>query len=161
MCLHLKWYPTSQFPLHKPPIYLLPHPLCLYEGAPLPTQSLPPHCSSIPLCWGITPWCQTRPSSTTYAFGAMYTPPCILLGWSSPWEPGWSCQPILFFLWGCNPPPLLQSFHYPHPHRGPWAQSDGWLSRIHICIGQLLVEPPRNSHRTLFSLRQQMLLTSQ
>ena len=30
-------------------------PLCLYEGAPPPTHPLLPHCSSIPLHWGIKP----------------------------------------------------------------------------------------------------------
>jgi hypothetical protein len=32
-----------------------------------------------------------------------------------PGRTGWSTQPILFFLWGCNPPPFLQSFcQLPH-----------------------------------------------
>ena len=37
----------------QPPSH--PHPLCLYEDAPPPTHPLPPHLSSIPLCWGIKP----------------------------------------------------------------------------------------------------------
>jgi hypothetical protein len=37
------------------PISPLPHPLCFYEGAPPPTHPLLPHCSSIPLPWGIKP----------------------------------------------------------------------------------------------------------
>jgi hypothetical protein len=56
--LHFKWYPPSQFPLHKVsihPIPFLPPPLCLYEGAPSPTHSLLPHCSIIPLHWGTKP----------------------------------------------------------------------------------------------------------
>jgi hypothetical protein len=41
------------FPLHKPPI---PSPIpCFYEGAPLPTYSLPPHYPSIFLHWSIEP----------------------------------------------------------------------------------------------------------
>ena len=42
------------FPVSLPqtPHFISP-PLCLYEGAPPPTYLLPPHCSSIPLCWGI------------------------------------------------------------------------------------------------------------
>jgi hypothetical protein len=54
--LHLKWYPTSQLPLYQPPIpHLPPPPLCLYEGVLLITHPFPPHCSSIPLRWGIKP----------------------------------------------------------------------------------------------------------
>jgi hypothetical protein len=35
ICLHLKWYPTSQLPLHKSlsHIHPLSPPLCLYGGA--------------------------------------------------------------------------------------------------------------------------------
>jgi hypothetical protein len=76
-----------------------PHPippsLCLYESAPPTTQPLLPHHSSIPLCWGIKPpqdkdlpshWCQIRPSSATYAAGAI-SPSKFLFGWwFSPWE---------------------------------------------------------------------------
>jgi hypothetical protein len=58
--LHLKWYPTSWLPLRQPPS-ALPPPLYLYEGAPLPTHTLPPHSPSIPLCWGIKPPWDQRP----------------------------------------------------------------------------------------------------
>ena len=58
--LHLKWYPTSRLPpqpnphpmisLHQHPIHICPPPLlCLYEGAPSSTHTLPPHCSRITL----------------------------------------------------------------------------------------------------------------
>ena len=42
--------------------------------------------------------------------------PCIFLAWwSSLCEHLWSNQPLLFFLWGCNPCPLIQSFcQVPH-----------------------------------------------
>ena len=47
----------SHFPIIHPPIThstsALPPPLCLYEGTPPPTHTLLPHCSSIPLLWGI------------------------------------------------------------------------------------------------------------
>jgi hypothetical protein len=73
--------PLPGFPYTNPPI---PHPpsppLCHYEGAPLLTHPLLPHCSSIPLCWGIKPqWtkslpshcCQASLSSATYVSEAM------------------------------------------------------------------------------------------
>ena len=41
----------SKFPLCNPPIPSL----CLYEGAPSLTHTLPPHQLSIPLCCGIEP----------------------------------------------------------------------------------------------------------
>jgi hypothetical protein len=44
-------FPLPHPPLQIPPISLL-H---FYEGAPLPTHSLLPHCPSIPLRWGIEP----------------------------------------------------------------------------------------------------------
>ena len=43
----------SRNPLSHNPSTLSPPPLCLSEGAPLTTNLLSPHCSSIPLCWGI------------------------------------------------------------------------------------------------------------
>jgi hypothetical protein len=80
--LHLKWYSTSCLPLHNPLSHICPHlpPLCLFEGAPIPTHPFPPHCSSIVLCWGtnfhsnkglLSHWCQTKPSSGTYVSGVM------------------------------------------------------------------------------------------
>jgi hypothetical protein len=93
--LPLKWYLPSQLPLHNPHIpFTLSHsPLPLWgcssthppTPAP-PTHPLLPHHSSIPLSWGIKPlqyqapphWCQIRPSSATYAAGAMGLPMCTL-----------------------------------------------------------------------------------
>ena len=40
-------------PLKSP--YLIPPPLCFYESAALPNHPLLPHCSSIPIRWGIKP----------------------------------------------------------------------------------------------------------
>lgn len=54
--LHINWYSTSQLPLHKsttPHLPSPPPPFCLYECASPPTHSLPPHCFSMPLLWGI------------------------------------------------------------------------------------------------------------
>jgi hypothetical protein len=52
ICLHFKCYPLSWFPLCKPPS-LSPLTLLLWESSP--THPLLPHCSSIPLHWGIKP----------------------------------------------------------------------------------------------------------
>ena len=40
-----------QSPHPTPALSLLPS--ASYESAPPPIHPLPPHCSSIPLCWGI------------------------------------------------------------------------------------------------------------
>jgi hypothetical protein len=53
MYLDFKCYPLPGFPSRIPlPIPTSP---CFYEGAPLPTHPLPPHCPGIPLHWGIKP----------------------------------------------------------------------------------------------------------
>ena len=58
-----------------------------------PTQPLPPHCPSIPLHWELSLhktkdlssyWCQTMPSSATYAARAMGLSMCTL--WFVVWE---------------------------------------------------------------------------
>jgi hypothetical protein len=62
-----------------------------------------------------------------------------LVCWSF-WETGWLI--LLFFLWGCKPLQLLQSFPLTPPLRSPCSVQ--WLATcVHICIGQALVEPPR------------------
>ena len=51
-------HPTIFYFLVTPPplpITLLHPPFCLYESALLPTHTLPPHCSTILLLWGIKP----------------------------------------------------------------------------------------------------------
>ena len=54
--ISLPGYPSTNSPTHHPTSALLPF-LCQYEGAPPPTYSHLPHCSSIPLRWGIKlPW---------------------------------------------------------------------------------------------------------
>jgi hypothetical protein len=48
--------------------------------------------------------CLTRPSSATYAAGAMCIPLLMALVWGGGW------YMLLFFLWGCKPLQLLPSF---------------------------------------------------
>jgi hypothetical protein len=64
-------------------------------------------------------------SSTTYAAGAMSN---SLVGGLVPGSfgerSGWFI--LLFFLWGCKPLRLLQSFSW-HLHWGPCSQSNVWL----------------------------------
>jgi hypothetical protein len=73
--------PFPYFPSENPPI---PSPLPLLTNLPIP---LP--CPGIPLHWGIEPhrdkgfsshWWPTRPSSATYAAGAMGPSMCSLVG---------------------------------------------------------------------------------
>jgi hypothetical protein len=111
ICLHLKWYPTSQLLLHNPPT---PHQpflpsLCLYEGAALSTYRILPHCSSIPLCWGIKPpQDQGQPlplmsDKAILCYICIWSPGALpvlsLVGGLVPGSTGWSGQPTLFFLW--------------------------------------------------------------
>jgi hypothetical protein len=78
----------------------------------------------------------------------------VLHIWLEPWVPpyvflgcglesrssGWLI--LLFFLWGCKPLQLLQSFSLTPPLETPWSVQ--WLAvSIHLCICQALVEPLR------------------
>jgi hypothetical protein len=67
----------------------------------------------------------------------------VYAGWLLPqclrdlWDPGW--LKLLFFLWGCPPPQLLQPF--PNSTMGS-PTSVHWLGvNICICLSQLLVGP--------------------
>ena len=124
--LHFKSYPLSWFP--HPPRNSLSHPPspCFYEGVPPLTQPLPSPHPWILLHWGIyQAFIGPRTSPPIDAWPGhsllhMQLEPCVLLGWwLSPWE-------ILFFLWGCKPLQLLQSFLW-LLFWGPRAQSNGWL----------------------------------
>jgi hypothetical protein len=52
-------------------------------------------------------------------------------------------QKLLFFLWGCKPLQLLQSFPL-LLHWGPTAQSNDWAASNGICTWQDLAEPLRS-----------------
>jgi hypothetical protein len=110
--------PFLSFPCINP--HSIPPPPAFMRVLPhLPTQQLSPHCPSIPLHWGIKPsqdqcfsshWCPTRPSSATYAAGAMglsnvYSLVGGLVSGSSGGT-GWFI--LFFFLWGCKPLQILQ-----------------------------------------------------
>jgi hypothetical protein len=92
--LHFKCYPPSQFPLWN---HSHSTPLWSPQGCSpthTPTHELIPQHPIIPLCCNIKPtqnprlWCQTRPSSATYAAGVMSPSVYILFfgWWFSPWE---------------------------------------------------------------------------
>lgn len=53
--------------------------LCFYEGAPPSTHSLPPHCPSIPLHWGIKPLQDQGPPLTLMPDQASSAPSVLLL----------------------------------------------------------------------------------
>jgi hypothetical protein len=84
------------------PISALSPSLCLYESAPPPTHTLPPHCFSIPLLWGIKPP-QDQGFPLPLLLGkAILCYICIprgaLLGWwSSLWE-NWVVRPAYIAL---------------------------------------------------------------
>ena len=114
-------YPSTNTPSH---ICHLPHLLCLYESAPPPTQPLPPHCSSTPLCWGIKlPQDQGCPFPLLCS-KAILLYICICSHRSLPvhslviglvsGSTGWSSQLMLHFLWVCNhrsAPPVFPPAH--------------------------------------------------
>jgi hypothetical protein len=120
----------TKAPLHNP--YLIcplpPSPLLVWGCFPHPpTHSLPPHRSSIPLCWSIrSPQDQGSPLPLM-SDKAILSYICIwshrslsvysLVGGVVPGSTGWSGQLTSFFQLGFNPPLLLQSFHQ-LPHQG-------------------------------------------
>jgi hypothetical protein len=117
--LHFKCYPLPGFssanPLSSPS---LP---CFYEQVPPSTHPLPPHHSSISLHWGIESLQDQGPPLPLMPDKAIL---CYICSWSygslhvyslagglvpgSSRESGWLI--LLFFLWGCKPLQLLQSF---------------------------------------------------
>jgi hypothetical protein len=101
-----------------------------------PPSSASPRQHPPPLCWGIKPPQGQGPPLPLMSDKTILSYICVwshgslpvhsLVGGLVPGSTGWSIQPTCFFLWDCNPPLLLQSFHK-LPYLGPWAQSDGWL----------------------------------
>jgi hypothetical protein len=134
--LLFKYYPPTQFPLHKPPSPF-PSP-CLYEGFPPPAHPLLPQHPNIPLPWVIeSPQDQGPPLPLMSDMVIL----CYISSWShgsptlvgglvtgSTGESGWLI--LLFFLWGFNPfssyspcpnfstgvPTLSPMFSYVHLH---------------------------------------------
>ena len=68
-----------------------------------------------------------------------------LVGALAPGSTEWSGQPTLFFLLGCNPPPLLQSFCQ-LPQQDPQARSDDWLQSSTSALVSCWQNLPRNSY---------------
>jgi hypothetical protein len=108
-------------PLKTPYFTTPPPPLQFYEGDAPSTHPLPLHQPSIPLCWGMEPSQDQGSPLPLMPYKAILWDIC---GWShgslhvyslvsslvpgSSGESGWLI--LLFFLWGCKPLQLLQSF---------------------------------------------------
>jgi len=125
----------SLFPSGNP----LSHPpsLWFYKGALPPTYSLLPSCPGIPLHQGLKSSQDQSPLLPLMPDKAIL---CCICDWShgllhvyslvgglvpgSSWGSGWLI--LLFFLWGCKPLQLLQSFLQLF-HWWPHAQSNDWL----------------------------------
>ena len=138
-------YPTSAFSA----------PLCLYEGALPSTHTFLPHHSSMPLRGGIKPPLDQGPPLLLLSAKAILCYIYILshgsfqvhslVGGLDSGRTGWSGQPMLFFQWGCNSPPLPQSFCQ-LPHQVSWAQSDGWLQASTSALVSCWPDLLRNCH---------------
>lgn len=118
---------------HPHPIHSFPSPLPLWGCSPTHHPFLP-HCSSIPLHWGIKP---PQDHGLPLALMSDKAILCCLSIWSHgsftihslvggivPGSTGWSSQPTLFFQWCCillfSPTPSASSptrmVGYKHPH---------------------------------------------
>ena len=118
--LHFKCYPPLQFSLHKPPT-LLPSPASMKSAPPIAHPLLPQR-PSVPLSWVIkSPLDQGAHLSvmpdkvilcyiSTWSHGSLHVYPMVVPGsfFLGGGVSGWLV--LLFFLWGCNPLQLLQSF---------------------------------------------------
>jgi hypothetical protein len=135
ICLHFKWYPPSQLPLHQLPHPMpLPHfPLPLWgcssthsptPASPLSTPHMGHQASSPPTDAPCEGWLQIR---HPLLHMESWLSPCILSGWwFSPWE--------LWVVWLVTIVLLMELQSPSDPsvlplalHWGPQAQSDGWL----------------------------------
>jgi hypothetical protein len=106
-------------------LYPLPHPmpvlppqLCLYESAPPSIHTLLPHCSSIPMFWGIKPPRNQGPPPLLLSGEAIlcyiriwsHGSTQVYLGcWSRLWENRIVRPAYVVLPRGCNPHLLLQS----------------------------------------------------
>jgi hypothetical protein len=125
--LHFKYYPLPRSPLWKPP-----HP-----RPPPATHPLLPSHPGIPLLWGIKPRQAQGPllllmsnkvilchiCSQSHGSLHVYSLVCGPVPGSSGW---YGRLTLLLPPWDCKPPQFLQSL-LQILHRGPCAQSNGWL----------------------------------
>jgi hypothetical protein len=113
LSLHFKCYPLSQFPPGNP-LYHTPSP-CFYKGVPLPTHTLLPCYSGIPLHWGTEPSQDQGPLLPLMSNNAILCCMCIWSHWSLhvyslvgglvPGSSGMSAWlTLLFFLRGLQTP---------------------------------------------------------
>lgn len=148
VCLCVKCCHPSWFPLHNTSTHT-PSPLLLSGCSP------PPHHSSIPLSWGINPPQDQEFPLPFMSDKAVICYICIcshgsfpvhsLVGGGVLGSTGWSGQLMWFFLWGCSPTQLLESF-LQLPHHGPWAQSDVWLQASTFALVSCWLNFPRSNH---------------
>lgn len=114
------------------------HPILLHFASNWVLLHPPTHTSLLqyPLCWGIKfpqdqePTLPLMPDKSIFCYICSWRHGPIhkyfLVGSLDPGSSGWSGQWILFFLWGCSPLQLLQTFLQLF-YWGSWAQSYDWL----------------------------------
>ena len=147
-------YISNDIPLPGTP-NPMPPTLCLYEDALPPTHPLLTHHSYMPLCWGIKPpqdqgpLIQLMPDKVVLCYICIWIHESLhvysLVSGLVSGSLRQSGQLILFFLQGCNPLQLLQSF----PQFFYWdlqAHPDGWLlasaSLLVKCCQRLSMRQP-------------------
>ena len=152
---HFICYPSSQFPLHKTPIFF-PSP-CLYEGALLPPSPFSLSSLSFPYpgSWSLhrtkgAPLLLMPDKDILFCISSWSHKSChmhSLVGGLVPGSFGGSGRLILlFFLWGCKPAPSVLALTSP---LGCQPSVQCLAACIHICIGQALAEPLRSCTRLL------------
>ena len=126
-------------------------PTCLHKGPSPSTHPLQPHYPRISLNWGIKPSQEQGPPHPLIADKAILCCICswnhrslhvyFLIGGLVSGSSGVSGLLTLFFLWGCKPLQLLQSF----PISSIWVPCSVWwlAASILICIDWTLAQPLR------------------